>query len=388
VKARTRWHYLAAAPAILRDALLRGRYEFTLDLMPLRADLMPPRKRLNLVMAGLNLVYRRSRPWSWPIEMGIELTTACNLRCPVCPIGAGVFERTGQVMDLAMLEELMREAGPYLLQTCLWGWGEPLLAPHFARAVGIVRRRGVLPIMSTNGQNLDHDDVQQGLTEEPPEYLIVALDGLTNETFQSNRPGARLEPALEGVRRLARMKRQRRQAVPVLHMRYIVTAHNQHEVPDVVSFARAHEFDMVSFRTLSIIDTDESAHRRQVARAEEFRSYDYDRGRRVRRRDFVCEQAFIGPTVFADGSVVPCVQDFNASYAFGQIGPGGSFGDIWFGERAAEVRHTIKTAPEEFTVCGRCPRADRVSRTTVKAFDLRRRGPDGAPVRIRQRPPR
>jgi len=92
----------------------------------------------------------------------------------------------------------------------------------------------------------------------------------------------------------------------------------------------------------------------------------------VRRDDYVCQHAFLYPAVFSDGTVVPCDQDFNARHAYGRIGVDGSFGDIWFGRRAAAVRKTIRKERERFSFCRNCPFADRSASTaSVEAFDLR-----------------
>jgi radical SAM protein with 4Fe4S-binding SPASM domain len=367
-----RWRYVSRSPCILWKVLAQGRYDFTFDLMPMRAEGMSGRKRLNVLASGLNLAYRRPVPWSWPIRLHVELTNFCNLRCPICPTGTGKLTRPPRIFDLGMYEDLMREVGPYLLSVTLWAWGEPLLHPQFPETVAIARQHGVLPLLSTNGQVLAHERVIQGLIEEPPTYLIVAIDGLTDETYSLNRPGARLGPAIEGVRRIAALKRERNQQLPVLHMRYIVTKHNQHEVDRIRDFATEKEFDFVSIRSLVIIDSDDSDHRARVPDSERFRAYQYEGGRRVRREDYVCQHAFLYPAVLADGTVTPCDQDYNARHAYGRIGADGSFGDIWFGRKAAELRRTIRTARERFSCCRNCPFADRAARSaSIQAFDLR-----------------
>jgi len=355
--------------------LARGRYDFTFDLLPIHARGMPLKKRLNLLAAGLNLLYRRSRPWAWPIHLKVELVNYCNLRCPVCPTGTGALRRPRQAMDLELLARLMEEVGPYLLRISLFVWGEPLLHPQFAEAVRIVRQYDVVPVISTNGQNLSDERVLDDLIREPPQYLTVAIDGLTDETHSRYRVGVRLEPALRGVRRLARMRRERRQELPLLHMRFIAMRHNERQLPQVVPFAAEHRFDMVSVGALTVRDLDRSQYRRRVPQAKRFRAYEYADGRRLKRDDFVCQQAFLFPAVFADGTVVACDDDFNGTHPYGRFGVDGSFADIWFGRRAAAVRRTIRTAREEFRFCRNCPLADRPTDTgNVEAIDLREAG--------------
>jgi radical SAM protein with 4Fe4S-binding SPASM domain len=224
-----------------------------------------------------------------------------------------------------------------------------------------VRKHDIAILLSTNGQNLDDERIIGALTREPPTHLIVAMDGLTDETNSQFRVGARLAPMLAGIRRIAEIKAQRGLRLPVLHMRYIVMKHNQHEVPQLKDYSRSHGFDFLSVRTLSIIDSDspEEVHRELVPDVEELRAYEYHSGLRIHRNDFICQEPFWFPTVFADGTLVPCEQDYNAQQSLGRLFEDGSFSDLWFGKRAARARKVIRDDPQRLSFCRNCPYRDR-----------------------------
>lgn len=363
MRAHERSRALLRAPQLIWDVLARGRYDFTYDRMQMSLRGMPPAKRWNLFRSGLNLVHRRRDPWSMPLHMQLELTNFCNLRCPVCPTGIEAVERPAQAMDPEMFERLMEQVGPYLLTASLWAWGEPLLHPQLKDILRAARRHDVVLLVSTNGMNLDRESVREALVEEPPTYLIVAIDGLEDATNSRFRVGARLEPILRGVRRLAAMKREQGAALPVLHMRFIVMRHNEHELPRVESFARENDFELLTIRTLSIIDTErpERLHSGFVPAQKLWRAYDYQGERRVHRPDFVCQQPFWFPTVLADGTVVACEQDYNAQQAMGRFPQDGSFANIWRSGRAAEARRRIRDHACDLSFCRNCPYADRAT---------------------------
>jgi len=146
-------------------------------------------------------------------------------------------------------------------------------------------------------------------------------------------------------------------------MRYIVMKHNQHELPRLQSFAAENGFDLVTVRGLSIIDSENCQQREFIPELKQYQSYQYEDGKRVKRHDYVCMHAFCFPAVFADGTVVLCDQDFNASQAYGQIGNGVTFGDLWFGKKAKASREVIRSARETFSFCANCPYADQSSNT-------------------------
>lgn len=370
---KDRMKYLFRAPILFGDILIRGRYDFTYDLMPMQMTDMPFPKRTNLLKAGLNLVYRRLKPYCTPLFMQIELTNYCNLKCPVCPTGAGVLNRRPQSIDPQLFEQLMKEVGPNLLVLSLWAWGESLLHPKLAEILRIIQTYDTRTLLSTNGQNLDDELVIHALIKNPPTYLIVALDGLTDETNARFRLGAKLAPALKGVRRIAELKKKNGQTYPILEMRFMVMKHNQHEIPLLQDFAKENLFDMLAIRTLSIIDSTEEEHRSRVPDAEKHRAYEYDSQSRLRRKDFICQFGFISPTVFADGTVVACEQDYNAQKPYGVFPKDGSFKVIWRGKRAGEIRKIIRSKPETFSFCRNCPYADRLVKTcSIELTDFRK----------------
>jgi MoaA/NifB/PqqE/SkfB family radical SAM enzyme len=105
--------------------------------------------------------------------------------------------------------------------------------------------------------------------------------------------------------------------------------HNQHELPQLQEFARRHQFDLLTVRTLSIIDTDSDVtHRDLMPDLERLQAYDYEEGGRVVRDDFICQEPFWFPTVLADGTLVACEQDFNAQQPLGELTDGVSFADL------------------------------------------------------------
>jgi len=253
MRSARRLQYFKNGLEIFSDVAIQGRYDFEYDLMPCHSSRMSLAKRLNLLKAGGNLIYRNAHPWSWPINMHIELTNYCNLRCRVCPTGSGVLNRTPQAMDPALFERLMNEVGPYLLTASLWGWGEPLLHPNIASILRLQHNRGVVTFLSTNGQNLDDELMLQALIDYPPAYLIVCLDGITDETNAKFRVGAKLDPALYGVRELARMKRKRGSRYPILHHRFIAMKHNEHELEELPDFSTRNHFDILTQSALCLL---------------------------------------------------------------------------------------------------------------------------------------
>jgi radical SAM protein with 4Fe4S-binding SPASM domain len=371
MKQHERLRALVQSPKLIWDVLVRGRYHFMFDLMPMHCRGMSVAKRLNLFRSGANLIYRKLKPWGWPLHMQVELTNYCNLKCPVCPAGTGEINRRPMAMDVGMFEGLVSEVGPYLLTMALWGWGEPLLHPRLADILRVARQYEAITMLSTNGQNLNDEQVIEALTRYPPTYLIVAIDGICDETNSKYRVGSKLNPALSGVHRIAGIKREKDLDLPVLHMRYIVMKHNEHEVTRLEDFAKGNGFNILTLRSLIIYDALEEAQRERVPDAREFRAYEYKNDERVWRDDFICYWPFWFPTVLADGTVVGCDQDYNAQQSLGKLSEDVSFADVWFSERARRIRRVFRDEPEGLSFCRSCPYMHhRAEACSIQALDL------------------
>lgn len=365
---------LIRAPKLIRDILFYGRYDFVYDQMSISTRLMSMEKRWNLLKAGTNFIHRKLKPFNMPLHMQFELTNFCNLHCPVCPTGRSVVNRRLQVMDVELFQRVIDEVGPYLLTASLWAWGEPLLHPRLSEILRAIGKYPIASLLSTNGQNLDDDRVIEALVSDPPTYLIVTIDGLTDETNSQYRVGAKLAPALNGVQRLAEIKKKKALELPILHMRSIVMKHNQHELSQLDDYAREHGFDLLTIRTLSIIDSKnpDEVHGGFMPDVSEFRAYDYHDDSRIHRSDYICQEPFWFPTVFADGTLVACEQDYNAQQPMGKIIPGTTFKDLWFGKKATRVRRIIRDTPEKVSFCINCPYSDRCTTDcSVQALFLR-----------------
>ncbi len=132
----------------------------------------------------------------------IEPTSRCNLSCRTCirntwdePMGdmeIDVFERlAGQLPRFPHLESVM-----------FGGFGEPTAHPRILDMVRAVKALGLRAEMMTNATLLD-DRLIDGLLREHLDMLWISLDGTTEESFETVRPGAGLSRVLENIGRLS-----------------------------------------------------------------------------------------------------------------------------------------------------------------------------------------
>ena len=121
----------------------------------------------------------------------IEITTRCNLACPVCFADAGAGYDLSVTQVEAMLDRLLETEGhPEIVQI---SGGEPTIHPHVLEIMAAAHKRGIHYVMlNTNGLRLaqEPDFVRQLVASMPTTHLptiYLQFDGLSAQTHQSLR---------------------------------------------------------------------------------------------------------------------------------------------------------------------------------------------------------
>jgi MoaA/NifB/PqqE/SkfB family radical SAM enzyme len=132
----------------------------------------------------------------FPIHLDLELSSACNLRCPMCPtvyIAEPSFKRqsdSGAFMPPEMFRRAIDEGRRHadFCSVKLNYRGESTLHPKIVEMIAYARDAGVIDIMmNTNGNyptSLNGEMVDAGLT-----WIAFSLDAARPETYRRCRAG-------------------------------------------------------------------------------------------------------------------------------------------------------------------------------------------------------
>jgi MoaA/NifB/PqqE/SkfB family radical SAM enzyme len=80
-------------------------------------------------------------------------------------------------------------------------------------------------------------DVER-FVESGPDFVILSIDGASQESYARFRKNGKLDLVLDNVRRLVEAKRRRGGTRPVLAWRFLTFEHNVHEVDEALRLAR------------------------------------------------------------------------------------------------------------------------------------------------------
>lgn len=190
-----------------------------------------------------------------PLSINLDLTTACNFRCPHC-VDSKIIN-SGKILDTEKLKQSIDTLKSYgLMSVILIGGGEPTLHRDFEEIVSYLKNRGMQIGIVTNGSRLHHIKKIAEILDEK-DWLRISIDAATEKTFaRSHNPknNISLETILSNAREFKKLN-------PRISMGYSFVivwegiyingkelCPNIDEIPQAVRLATDHDFDYISFK--------------------------------------------------------------------------------------------------------------------------------------------
>src|SRR5438093_3035476 len=147
-------------------------------------------KRRNRLQIAASYFRHKSVLSGGPVEIMMERTAHCNLYCPMCPRRIYTFDNEN--MDLELYRKIVQDCKDYVEFIWPYGIGEPMIHRSIFEMIRITRDAGIRTGMSTNATLMD-DKRADLLLECGLDYVILAFDGATKETYEQYRVGATFE---------------------------------------------------------------------------------------------------------------------------------------------------------------------------------------------------
>ncbi|MHB0857922.1 MAG: radical SAM/SPASM domain-containing protein [Anaerolineae bacterium] len=329
------------------------RLDITFDKVTLRYSDLSWKRLSNWLLAEVSYRLRLERPWGLPTHLQVEPINICNLRCPVCHVVTDSKPRGA--LSVADFQRIMDEVGDYLLFLHFWGWGEPFLNPDFLEMVRYAKGKGVKIITSTNGHFFESAGSVDALIDSGLDVLIFALDGVDRETYEKYRHNGDFDRVLTGLRALAERKRERGATTPVINLRMLVTRDNEGQIEAMKALAQEVGVDLFTLKTLCSFDNALEGEK-LLPSDPAYRRFTYDNEGRPIRRENPCKKLWNHPTVYRDGTVVPCDYYTGEELSLGNMLDGSSAGfrGVWYGDVWRNLRRRFRRHAREGLRCDGC----------------------------------
>jgi MoaA/NifB/PqqE/SkfB family radical SAM enzyme len=230
----------------VRAALAAGRRSLFLSLDSVfehtAAAQLVTLKILNGVLARWHFQRRDVKLWSKPMRLVVDPSNSCNLTCPGCVHSAGVrdrgiFDWPGGLLSSSRFSALLETYGPTATHICFYNYGEPLIHAGTPAYIEAAKRFLLRTSLSTNLSVSKFDP--QAYVRSGLDFMILSIDGATQDVYQRFRRKGGLDVVLENLRRLVAARREQGPpGTPYLVWRFLMFDHNVHELDMACDLAR------------------------------------------------------------------------------------------------------------------------------------------------------
>ncbi|GAB4129813.1 MAG: hypothetical protein OHK0045_22170 [Raineya sp.] len=180
--------------------------------------------------------------WRQNKHLRLELSSKCQLKCPLCLTGTHYHRRYSAVgWGHLSLDKLLKflEQNPQIESLELSNYGELFLHPHIKEILAIAHQKNIA-LTALNGTNLNHlpDDVAEALVLYGFKKMKVSIDGASQESYQKYRVGGNFGRVIENIKKINFYKEKHKSTYPKLKWQFIVFGHNEKELPIAKKMAK------------------------------------------------------------------------------------------------------------------------------------------------------
>lgn len=300
-----------------------------------------------------------------PLRLWIEPTDRCNLACPLCINRLIPPEQKGD-LDWNLFKSIIDQLEGKVCDINLFHRGEPLLHPKITDMVSYAASKGMATRIHTNATLLTRE-VSRSLLDKGLNYISFSFDGFDKETYERNRAGANFEQTLNNIINFLKVKKAlgTNKTFTVLQIIDTNSSPNrkqefQKQKRDFLDRFKDLPLNKVSIRIPHNWGGGISLHPSPLPSGERT---SWVRG----EKKIVCTFPWYGLTIFRDGKVVLCCQDYGGEISLGNAAKQ-DLKTIWNSKLLQKSRNDFYH--KQYELYKPCPNCDRIWRRTLFGIPL------------------
>ena len=252
----------------------------------------------------------------YPLHVDIELSTVCNLNCPMCYTTTEEFKQRipRKFMDINLFKKIIDEIGGRVPAIRLSLRGESTLHPKFVECVRYAKEKGIHEVSFLTNLSTMTVDFFIAVAEAGADWITVSIDGLGAQ-YEAIRKPLKFSDTLDKIKSMHAIKQKRQWYRPVIKVQGIWPAIRENPTAFYNIFAPI--TDLVAFNPLiDYLDNDENI---------------------VYEPGFSCPQLYQRLVIGSDGNVMVCSNDEKGQCIVGNV-TCDSIQKIWSGGKMASIR--------------------------------------------------
>ena len=306
----------------------------------------------NRVSYAISNISKSRKVSGMPVSLSIEPAAICQLRCPECALGSDSIVRANKLMDFDLYKRVIDEVGPTLLYLLIYFQGEPFLSPTIFDMITYADTKNIYTATSTNGQSIDQT-VASKIVKSGLKKIIISLDGVTQETYETYRVGGNLNKTLQAIEFINAEKKAQNSRFPGIELQMIVFRHNEHEIEAFKKIAQKMKVQKITIKTAQIYNYTEKTE--LIPTIKKYSRYktingNWELKKKLHNR---CLRMWQSAVITTDGELLPCCFDKNADFSYGNLNKY-SVKELWNNDKALSFRKRILSNRKSIDMCQNC----------------------------------
>ena len=303
----------------------------------------------------ISILLKKPKLSARPISLSIEPANICNLYCPECLTGSGkLLRKKGKILP-DDFKRIIDQAYRDLCYLLLYFQGEPFLHPQLVDFICHAKSKGIFVASSTNGHFLSEanaiDIVRSGL-----DYLIISLDGVTQESYRKYRKGGDFNQVISGIKALVKAKKELKINYPLIELQFIAFQHNEQEIEQFRELGKKLDVDRTVIKSAQIYGLEQSSEILPPENSIHSRYKKNELGKfsPVKKKRKYCWRQWSGAVITWEGDMAPCCFDKEAKYSYGNLKEY-CLHELWRSRQAEQFRKTFFQRQNLSEICKDCP---------------------------------
>tara|TARA_B100000900_G_C20550698_1_gene704626 strand:- start:44 stop:1114 length:1071 start_codon:yes stop_codon:yes gene_type:complete len=273
----------------------------------------------------------------FPLNIEMEPTYYCNLKCPFCPRKINDGERTNQHMKPEIWKKILNEMSENNLPSLQMDHeAESMMNPKFFDMLKDATESGVFDTwLHTNGQMLNEKNSKR-LIENGLKKLNISIDAVTKETYEKLRVGGSYEKLLKNVETFLKLKKQYNAKYLRVRVSFVEQEENFHEKKGFFDFWKNKEgINVITFQRcmdLTPFEKPDDDHKLSEKQLDD---------KYKNTKPFFCYAPWETPTIEENGKITPClkpVRNHSKDFYIGDIAKGDTIKSSWNSEKMKNLR--------------------------------------------------
>lgn len=269
----------------------------------------------------------------------LEITNACNLKCPICPMNTGKVTRKKTFMSKADFDEILEKYSGYMYKVNLSHHGESLLHPDLIYFINRLHEKNISCSITTNATLLTKE-LSEKLLNAGLDEIMFSFDSIDKKVYESIRSGASFDKTLNNVIEFLKLKTARKKKTHVC-IRTINMDSTKDKIPAFVEY----------FKNIDGVDTIEINEMNSWGGRIDKSKFIREQTRGVRKERY-CLQPWVTIIINSECGLFICNNHEDVSLASLKER---SLEDVWNGKEYQDIRRRIlDDSLEPSPICSKC----------------------------------